>query len=239
MAKILLIESATDVCGAAISVDGKVVAVVENQQTTSHAALLTLQIQQCSEIAGIKLSDLDAIAMGAGPGSYTSLRVGVSVAKGLCYALEKKFLAVDSMLALALAARKTVDLPENQPVFHIPMIDARRQEICFKIFDKKMQALGSPETLVISNNMFFENIVKFFLEGDGGKLIFSGNGAKKMKNVFSAQKTVFSNIEQNAAVFLAEIAEEMFQASDFQNYSHFEPIYMKPPNITLPKLTHF
>jgi len=105
MAKILLIETSSEVCSTAISVDGRVVALSENLETQSHAALLTLQISECSEAAGIPLAQLDAVALSRGPGSYTALRVGASVAKGICYALDKPLIAVDTLLALAYASR--------------------------------------------------------------------------------------------------------------------------------------
>ncbi|MBK6996361.1 MAG: tRNA (adenosine(37)-N6)-threonylcarbamoyltransferase complex dimerization subunit type 1 TsaB [Lewinellaceae bacterium] len=105
MANILLIETSSEVCSAAISVDGKVVALSENLDTQSHAALLTLQIRECCETAGIPLAQLDAVALSRGPGAYTALRVGASVAKGICYALDKPLIAVDTLHALAYASR--------------------------------------------------------------------------------------------------------------------------------------
>ena len=137
MAKILLIETSGEVCSAAISVDGKVLALVEAPDTQSHAALLTLQIGECSNKAGILLADLDAVAVSKGPGAYTSLRVGASVAKGICFALDKPLIAVDTLLALAHASRLWVgkipsgNLPTVAPIYvpmHNPTAEALRPE---------------------------------------------------------------------------------------------------------------
>lgn len=247
MAKILLIDTATEVCGAAISVDGKVVAVFEDKNCESHVGALTLQIQSCCEATGIRLQELDAVAIGGGPGSYTTLRVGVSAAKSLCYNLEKPLIAVDSLAAVAWAAASKMEVSSDDQVLFIPMFDARRSGVCCKIFDQKLNLISGMETLQVSNNMFVENITtnarksleNFFAEGDSTRLVFSGNGSEKMKNVFLDEKSVFSGITKNSPMFLAQIAEQSFQANDFQNFAHFEPVYMKPPNITHQKETHF
>ena len=109
MAKILLIETAANVCSAAIAVDGTPISLVETRNTLDHAALLTLHIQECVKQSGIPLAALDAVAVSGGPGSYTSLRVGASVAKGICYALEKPLIAVNTLEALAYAGRQWVE----------------------------------------------------------------------------------------------------------------------------------
>ena len=106
MSRILLIETATEVCSVAIAVDGEVVAMEEELQSLQHAALLTLQIEACVKTSGIPLASLDAVAVSRGPGSYTSLRVGASVAKGICYALDKPLIAIDTLLSLAWASRE-------------------------------------------------------------------------------------------------------------------------------------
>lgn len=234
MAKILLLETSSAVCSAAISVDGAIVALAETQEAPSHAALLTLQIQDCTQKAGISLADLDAVAISHGPGAYTSLRVGASVAKGICYALDKPLIAVNTLLALAHASRESApSIPGTSgPHFYVPMLDARRQEIWVAIYDAELRELAPAQPLILENNLFLE----FVAEKTGGVeisgVILSGNGMEKTRNGKFSEKIIFSDIERNSAMYLSALAEQYFQMIDFQDIAYFEPIYMKPPNIT-------
>lgn len=236
MARILLIETATDVCSAAIAVDGQIVALAEQLSTLQHAALLTLQIEACVRESGWSLAQLDAVALSQGPGSYTALRVGASVAKGICYALDKPLIAVDTLLALALASR--TGLPEDHDSPHtllVPMLDARRQEVWTAVYDEQGLLLAPAQPIIVENNLFEKFIEAFIADWSGTRLIFSGNGMRKIQNVPGALRAVFSPVENCSAVHLAMLAERFFQASDFQEVAYFEPFYMKPPNITTPK----
>ena len=236
MARILLIETATDVCSAAIAVDGQIVALAEQLSTLQHAALLTLQIEACVRQAGWPLAQLDAVALSRGPGSYTALRVGASVAKGICYALDKPLIAVDTLLALALASR--TELPEDHDSPHtllVPMLDARRQEVWTAVYDEQGLLLAPAQPIIVENNLFEKFIEAFITDWSGTRLVFSGNGMRKMQNVPGSLRAVFSPVENCSAVHLAMLAERFFQASDFQEVAYFEPFYMKPPNITAPK----
>jgi tRNA threonylcarbamoyladenosine biosynthesis protein TsaB len=237
MAKILLIETSGEVCSAAISVDGRVVALVEDLNTQSHAALLTLQIAQCSETADIPLAQLDAVAVSRGPGAYTSLRVGVSVAKGICYALDKPLIALDTLLVLAHATRlwmehsSSVEQASGGHIF-VPMLDARRQEVWLAIYDEGLREIAPAQPLILENNSF----EMFVSEKTGGSvtewIVLSGNGMEKTRSGENFKKTVFSALEKCSARHLAGLAEEYFQNIDFQDIAYFEPYYMKPPNIT-------
>jgi tRNA threonylcarbamoyladenosine biosynthesis protein TsaB len=234
MAKILLLETSGAVCSAAISLDGSIVALAETQEAPSHSALLTLQIQDCTQKAGIPLADLDAVAISHGPGAYTSLRVGASVAKGICYALDKPLIAVNTLLALAHASRASVpSIPGvSGPHFYVPMLDARRQEIWVAIYDSELQEIAPAQPLIVENNLFF----KFVTEKTGGVeisgVILSGSGMEKTRSGEFSEKIIFSDIEKSSAIYLSALAEQHFQMADFQDIAYFEPVYMKPPNIT-------
>lgn len=234
MAKILLIETATEVCSVAIAVDGVVVALEEAPESLQHAALLTLQISRCAEQCGLTLPELDAVAVSAGPGSYTSLRVGVSVAKGLCYALGKPLIAVDTLLTLALASRPSAQAKtEDGPMFFLPMIDARRNEVWTSIYDQDFRQINAPQPLILENNSFVNYVEGFVPFADQGRLIVSGNGMHKVLNVTFYENTVMGDIKKCSARYLSDTALKMFQNSDFQDIAYFEPLYMKPPNITV------
>lgn len=236
MARILLIETATDVCSAAIAVDGRIIALSEQSPTLQHAALLTLQIETCVRDAGLSLAMLDAVALSRGPGSYTALRVGAAVAKGICYALDKPLIAVDTLQVLARAS--LTDLPENPGTrtLLVPMLDARRQEVWTAVYDDQGRLLAPAQPIIMENNLF-ENFLAAHVPGGSGKrLVLSGNGMQKLQNVPGSVLAVFSPVEKCSATYLAPLAELFFQNSDFQEVAYFEPFYMKPPNITIPKL---
>ncbi len=236
MACILLIETATDVCSVALSVDGQVVALVEETETLQHAALLTVQVKTCMHQAGLPLAALDALALSRGPGSYTSLRVGASVAKGICYALDKPLIAVDTLLALAHASRAAVPTAGDQPNLFMPMLDARRQEVWTALYDAQGHELAPAQPLILENELFENFIAQFVLDWPGTRLVFSGNGMDKLHNVRKLDNTVFSSVKKCSAQHLNTLAALLFQDSDFQEVAYFEPFYMKPPNITIPKI---
>jgi len=229
MARILLIETATEVCSTAIAVNGAVVALQEELQSLNHAALLTLQIEACTQRSGISLADLDAVAVSSGPGSYTSLRVGASVAKGICYALDKPLIAVDTLLALA---GSELVLNAAPPSFYMPMLDARRQEVWTAIFDPQWNQLMPAQPLVLENDLFYSVVNSHIGQIQNLKIIISGNGAKKLENVRLPEASVISQVKSCSATQLAKWAEIFFQKSDFQDIAAWAPVYMKPPNIT-------
>ena len=236
MARILLIETATDTCSAAIAVDGQVVALSEQSPTLQHAALLTLQVDACVRQSGLPLAQLDAVALSRGPGSYTALRVGASVAKGICYALDKPLIAVDTLQALAQASRTGLPDDHTPWTLLVPMLDARRQEVWTAVYDAQGLPLAPAQPIIMENNLFENFIEAFVAQRTGVRLILSGNGMQKVYNVPGSLRTVFSPVENCSAAYLATLAELFFQNSDFQEVAYFEPFYMKPPNITIPKL---
>ncbi|MFN0034016.1 MAG: tRNA (adenosine(37)-N6)-threonylcarbamoyltransferase complex dimerization subunit type 1 TsaB [Saprospiraceae bacterium] len=245
MAKILLIETSTEVCSAAVSVDGRVVALAEDLECQSHAALLTLQISECTEAAGISLAQLDAVAVSQGPGAYTALRVGASVAKGICYALEKPLIAVDTLRALAHASaefgirnaeseRANSAFRTPHSAFLLPMLDARRQEVWLAVYDADLREIAPAQPLILENNSFEKFVSEKIGDGKAERLVLSGNGIKKTRGGGISEKAVYSEIKKCSARYLALLAERCFQANDFQDIAYFEPFYMKPPNITSP-----
>ncbi len=251
MACILLIETATEVCSAAIAVDGVVVALQEELHCTSHAAVLTLQIEACVRQSGIALRTLDAVAVSRGPGSYTALRVGASVAKGICYALQKPLIAVDTLLALAAASKLDglkfevrspgvhqtsnfkLQTPELQ-TFLMPMLDARRQEVWTAVYDAEMNLLAPAQPLIIENDLFKNFTHAVIPDFSNVRVILSGNGANKIENVRHDKEAVVISKKNCSATGLAPWAEQYFQCNDFQDIAYWTPFYMKLPNITTP-----
>lgn len=232
MSKILLIETATAVCSVAIAFSGKVVAVEEMPECPKHTAILPLQIQQCLRAANISPSHLDAIAVSAGPGSYTMLRTGASLAKGMCYALHKPLIAVNTLQAIAWGA-KTLWQPtaQNTTPLYMPMLDARRNEVWTALYDQDLKEITPQSPLILERNLF-EKYIEPYQNAD--YLVICGNGMAKMPDVQKIKTTVLSAVISCSASWLAVLAETKWQLQEFEKIADFEPFYMKDPNITTP-----
>ncbi len=224
MPVILHIETATDVCSIGISRGDKLLALHESLDFNNHAARITLMIEACMQDAQIQWSDLDAIAISSGPGSYTGLRIGVSTAKGICYAQGKPLIAIDTLQTLALAAHEASDPPNT---LYCPMIDARRMEVYAAIFDVQGNLVQPPAAIRVEHDTF----QSFFAAGR--TLIFSGNGAEKCKPFFTVPQAHFRSVLCSAK-HLIQLAVQAFQKKKFADVAYFEPFYLKPPNITTP-----
>ncbi len=236
MADILLIETATEVCSAGIARDGLVLSLAEDRSPLSHAARLTLLIQQCTQQAGLQLADLHAVAISRGPGSYTSLRIGASVAKGICYALDKPLIAVDTLMALADASwneAHAAGVDQAQPLFALPMLDARRNEVWAAVYAPDLRLLVPEQPLIVEHNLFLNFVAQNAVHQPDSRYILSGSGSKKMENANFFEQAVFYATQFSSAAHLARLAATKFQQADFQGISRFEPWYMKPPNITV------
>ncbi|MFN7119317.1 MAG: tRNA (adenosine(37)-N6)-threonylcarbamoyltransferase complex dimerization subunit type 1 TsaB [Saprospiraceae bacterium] len=224
MRRILHIETTTDICSIGISQEEELIALQEITQFSEHASKITLLIEACLQEANLTLKDLDAVAVSQGPGSYTALRIGVSTAKGICYALNKPLIAVDTLQALALATFKT----EQKDALYCPMIDARRMEVYCAIFDKNNQLIQEAAALKIESDTFDAYFKK------NQNMVFSGDGAEKCKSVLTSEFAHFSSIVCSAK-HLVPLALAAFHHQQFADLAYFEPFYLKPPNITTPK----
>ena len=236
MSKILLLETATDVCSVGIAVGEEVVALREEMDCRSHIAVITLMIEACCLEAGITLQELDAVAVSKGPGSYTSLRTGASVAKGLCYALDIPLIAVDTLEALAWGSRPA-DLKPGTLL--LPMLDARRDEIWVAAYDSEMQCLAPAAPLILTGDNL-KNYIDNLREGAiWQQVIMSGSGKIKINIEYILDNTDICTISQSSARFLTLIAQNRLRNHQIEDVSLFEPHYMKPPNITISAKPNF
>lgn len=230
MSKILLLETATDMCSVAIA-NGKVIlALREEPECKNHIAVITLMIEACCQEAGITPAQLDAVAVSSGPGSYTSLRTGASVAKGLCYALNIPLIAVDTLESLAWGSL-TPDMPMETVL--ISMVDARRDEVWLAAFDSQLNRLTNANPLILNAESLKNYIASIPMSNAGAPVRMSGNGTKKINIEYILDNTDICPVLQCSARFLAEIAHKKLVTGQAENLSLFEPFYMKPPNITL------
>lgn len=221
MSYILNIETATKNCSVALAKDGKTILCKEiAEEGYSHAERLHVFIEAIIKEAGIALQDLSAIAVSQGPGSYTGLRIGVSAAKGLCYALDIPLIAVDTLQALAAQVTISSGLI-------IPMIDARRMEVYSAIFSPSLEKKREVLAQIIDENSF---------EDRQETLYFIGDCAEKCKSVLTKENHVFlEEIVYPSAKEMSALSFEKFKISDTVDVAYFEPYYLKDFMITAPK----
>ncbi|MCF6169972.1 MAG: tRNA (adenosine(37)-N6)-threonylcarbamoyltransferase complex dimerization subunit type 1 TsaB [Bacteroidales bacterium] len=219
MATILNIETSTTVCSVALAVDGKVVAIKESHTKNSHAVQITLFCEAVLKEYGIGFPDLDAVAVSKGPGSYTGLRIGVSTAKGFCYAIDKPLIAIGTLKAMAAGMIENESKPED--FLYCPMIDARRMEVYSAFFDSELNELKKTEAVVVDENSFSDLL-------SSHKIIFAGDGAAKCREILSHQQhAIFKGGFHPSTAFMAQLSEQKFNQQDFENVAYFEPFYLK------------
>jgi tRNA threonylcarbamoyladenosine biosynthesis protein TsaB len=225
MATILQIETATQVCSAAISINGETVALKEQMASNIHAGSLTLFIKEVMDAAELQFTDLDAIAVSKGPGSYTGLRIGVSTAKGLCFALDKPLIGVETLRMMAAGFLAGQEAYDGQIC---SMIDARRMEVFTAMYDANLNVVLPTEAKIIDENSFADELAQ-------GKITFIGDGAMKCAEVLQRDNAVFSDVNFNSAAHMSKLAYEAFTAAKFEDVAYFEPFYLKDFVLTTPK----
>ena len=223
--KILHIESATEVCSIAISDGKQVLAFCEAENPMSHAAMTTVLIERCLAEAKLEVSDLEAISLSKGPGSYTSLRVGASVAKGMCFALGIPMITIDTLESLAMAA---VAQFGEQNALYCAMIDARRMEVYTTLYDASGRVIRPLESLIVEEDSFAD------FAAQEQQIIFIGNGAMKCEKTLTFPNFSFAPLACSA-LFLINIANQYFINKNFTNIITFTPEYVKSPHITAAK----
>ena len=215
MATILNIETATTVCSVALSKDGQLLALKEINGDYSHAENLTLFIEDVLRQAQLFLKDIDAVAVSKGPGSYTGLRIGVSTAKGLCYALDKPLISINTLEHLCASV-----LPNPQSLF-CPMLDARRMEVYCAVYDSDGNEIRSTAAEIIDANSFSDLLKE-------NQIIFFGDGAAKCKEVILQNKNVvFVDDVFLSAKNMIRLSEKAFSEKRFEDVAYFEPFYLK------------
>lgn len=221
LAYILNIETATKNCSVALAKEGEIILCKEvSEEGYSHAERLHVFIEECVQEAGISFQDLVAIAVSQGPGSYTGLRIGVSAAKGLCFALEIPLIAVDTLQSLASQAKISNGLI-------VPMLDARRMEVYSAVFNSKFEKQREILAEIITENSFEEY---------NETLYFVGDCAEKCKSVLTKENFIFlEDIKYPSAKEMSIISYDKYKKSDTVDVAYFEPYYLKDFMVTTPK----
>ena len=214
MEYILCIETSTTNCSVSLSKKGETLVLKEDYNNNySHAERLHLFIEEVINEAKITTKDLSAIAISKGPGSYTGLRIGVSAAKGLCFALEIPLISVSTLEVLA------DQIKINEGII-ITMLDARRMEVYSAVFDKHNNQIRETKAQVLDENSF-----KSYL--NEGKVYFVGNGVQKSKEVITHENAFFIENKLPSSENMSKIAYDKYKKSDIEDVAYFEPFYLK------------
>jgi tRNA threonylcarbamoyladenosine biosynthesis protein TsaB len=213
MALILNIDTAVETASICLAKDKEVISIARNESQKDHASWIQLAIKNIFEKNNLELGSVDALAVTGGPGSYTGLRIGMATAKGICYALNKPLISLNTLLVMANAAKKTdADLL-------CPMIDARRMEVFTAIYTKELQIVKEPATLTLNENSFDEYLLN-------NRISFFGNGSNKYSVIKKHERGIFSDIRSDATSMI-EISEKKFFEKEFADLAYAEPLYLK------------
>ncbi|MCE3281589.1 MAG: tsaB [Chitinophagaceae bacterium] len=222
MALILNIDTATEYASVCLSSDGTCLALETNPSQKDHAAFIQPAISKILKDTGKEIGQVDAVAVSNGPGSYTGLRVGLSTAKGLCYAIGKPLVLINTleiMASAAIAAIKNGPPAIILPVLFCPMIDARRMEVFTAAYSATLEIRSAPEAMILDETSF------------GGLLeqhamVFSGNGSMKLANICTHHNAIFLKLQHDAR-HMQTIAENLYLLKSFADLAYSEPFYLK------------
>ncbi|WP_037325551.1 tRNA (adenosine(37)-N6)-threonylcarbamoyltransferase complex dimerization subunit type 1 TsaB [Salinimicrobium terrae] len=212
---ILCIETATTNCSVALGKQGKLLTLKEDYSNNySHAERLHLFIDEILEENGVQPGDLQAIAVSKGPGSYTGLRIGVSAAKGLCFALDIPLISIPTLKSLALQVKQKKD------GFIIPLLDARRMEVYTAGFTAEFQKVFDTRAEILTPGSFSKYL-------ENAAVTFIGNGVEKFNKICNHPNAAFIEGKLPSAAEMIALAEEKFQKQKFEDAAYFEPYYLK------------
>jgi tRNA threonylcarbamoyladenosine biosynthesis protein TsaB len=231
MARILMLDTATEVCSVALSEDGMINSFREENEGFRHSEKLTVFIGEVLGEAGWTTGSLDAVCVSRGPGSYTGLRIGISVAKGICYGAGIPLVSVSSLHSMAdYVARHLPDLTgeELPDALLCPMLDARRMEVYSTLCDRNGKPVTGLQAIIVNDHSFQNELNK-------GKIVFFGNGAAKCRMIIQHPNALFPADIPASARFMSRLAHEHFDQRQFEDVAYFEPFYLKDFVATVPR----
>ena len=223
---ILNIETSTDVCSVAVTYDGMVLCHREDFSGHNHATLLSGFVKDCLDHIAAHEMKLDAVAVSIGPGSYTGLRIGLSEAKGLCYALNIPLIGIDTLKIMAVEVMFTHDIQGDE--LFVPMIDARRMEVYTAVYNMAFESLVEPTPLILTEEAYDSFLAE-------NKILFFGNGSDKAQQVITSPNATFIQNVHPLASNMLPLAEQAFSRGDFLDLAYSVPFYLKEFQATKPK----
>lgn len=220
MALILAIETATEVCSVSLFDNTSILHSIDSDFGTKHLAILHPIIEQIMQECGKKLNELDAVSVSSGPGSYTGLRIGVSAAKGICYAIDRPLIAINSLESIAYGIKDTLSEKQWKSDFIFPTIDARRMDVYAAVFQHSMLEVKATEAITIKEDTF--------LPWEQASLAIGGNAVAKLKNIpFHHSSLLFVDENVHSAKYQQKPAISKFNENKFEDVAYFEPFYLK------------
>jgi tRNA threonylcarbamoyladenosine biosynthesis protein TsaB len=219
---IICLETATNLCSVALCDSAGVISLRESNESKSHASMLTVFIEEILKEYGIRARDLEAVAVSKGPGSYTGLRIGVSVAKGIAYGASIPLIGVETTLSMfyGITAGKYFSAESEVNSLFCPMLDARRMEVYYAVFDSFGNKIKNIAAEIITENTFV-NIP------ESQKIIFFGDGAIKCKDVINRKNALFAVDYMISASYMQKPASQALKDRHFEDVAYFEPLYLK------------
>lgn len=213
MALILNIDTAVESASVCISKDGEILSVSKNEKQKDYASWLHIAIKEIFEKNKLEMGSIDAVAITEGPGSYTGLRIGMATAKGICYALNKPLITLNTLQVMASAAKGT-----NTDML-CPMIDARRMEVFTAIYTKELQTVKEPIAITLDEKSFDGELMDH-------SICFFGNGSNKFQKIKEHSNASFAEIKFDASEMVS-LVEEKFSKKQFSDLAYAEPLYLK------------
>lgn len=227
MSVILNIETSSRICSVAVSCDGMVEFHIESEEPMQHATLLAVYVDRCLDYLNRREMSLDAVAVSYGPGSYTGLRIGMSLAKGLCFAKDIPLIGVPTLEILAVKAMFMLHDSEGDEIL-VPMIDARRMEVFTAAYDFSLNPIMKPQPLIIGNDSF-RNLP------EGREVVFIGDGVDKAKDVIEVPNSRFLSSSMPVAMDMVALSERAFLTGNFLDTAYSVPFYLKDYQTTTPR----
>jgi len=218
MTRILYIETSTKTCSIALAENTKVLALKETHNVYTHAENITLFVESVVKTSGYKLSDIHAVCVSRGPGSYMGLRIGTATAKGFCFAFDIPLIAVDTLQAMA---HKASGMTNIKNALFCPMIDARRMEVYCGLYDFNNAVISPPEALIIDENAFKDTLKT-------SPIYFFGDGASKCENILRSYENAHFLSDYNmSADAMISLGFAKYGEKIFEDLAYFEPFYLK------------
>lgn len=227
MSCILNIETSTDVCSVAISDNGQVIFNKEDHSGPNHAVKLGVYVDEALSFIDAHGIPLEAVAVSCGPGSYTGLRIGVSMAKGICYGRDVKLISIPTLELMAVPVLLGEHLAEEDALI-VPMLDARRMEVYAKVMDRALKEVRPIQADIVDADTYKEYL-------DRGTVYFFGNGAEKCMEVINHPNARLVKGIEPLAKNMAPLAEKRFVEGKFEDVAYFVPFYLKDFVAKMPK----
>jgi len=219
MALILNIDTASENAHVSVAKDGQVLHALNNESQKEHASFLQPAIQQLMKSGSVTFKEVDAIAVTAGPGSYTGLRVGMASAKGLCYGLNKPLITIGTLEVLAASALHLFPPAPEDNIIFCPMMDARRMEVFTAIYHQNFSVYLQPCAMILDEFSFEKDLAT-------NKIMFFGSGAEKWEKACKHQNAIFKSVSV-LPESLARLANNLFFEKKFTDLAYSEPLYLK------------